>query len=671
MNKHALGLAVGLAVMQPQAVHALSLGEVKVESVLSQPLRARIDLHDIAVNDLSDVNIQVASENLFRRMGMERSFTVNNLKFDTVLYGDQPALLIHTRYPFKDPFLHIVLEVSHQNQVILQEYTLMPDMPQAQSPVRTDAGRRYVVKRGDTLFKIASRFRYAGTNTNQMMLAILQRNPRAFVRGDGNRLKANVEMTIPARQVVNTVTRRDAQAFRGRLVKDNFSKKALAKQPVAQPERSVDALNELEKTRQHLTALQDQTRDVKTALQTSETDVQQHADASVSQPTINRLKTQLDVKDLKIAELQMRLARLNKTLLVEQATTTGSEPVASTPTVFDATTLEETSDFEPKLVIAPTSLAQHTIAMSGLPQAKAGAPSPGDADEGAVNAGTSRRQQTHKPIVITEVQQPSRQLQHAQLQQPVTAIMAVESEPVIARQSIQHSTVVVPDTPAAPTKAESRSTAEALSQPASIAIAPVQAVAAVSAPMTVSPASLLDNEADASNDLLAALTSPLALYLELGAFFLLAVVWLYARHQRRKWRLVDDVVRDLEAKRAEQGREKLLWDKLVYAPDDWLIELPELPESNIPAPQEQSQLPDVEQLEALLRHDKQPFKVPPETVTQEVAAVNAVSVGQLPQEQGDQNDQVEALRRQIDEMQQMLNNLQQHRADLERQRDAA
>lgn len=711
MNKQALALAVGLAMVQPQAVSALSLGDVRVESALSQPLRARIDLQDIAANELSDLSIRVASESLFQRMGMERPFVLNNLKFDTVLYGNQPALMIHTRYPFNEPFLHVLLEVSHQNQVVLQEYTLMPEMPQAQASSRADAGRRYAVKRGDTLFKIANRFRYAGTTSNQMMLAIVQRNPGAFIRGDGNRLKANVDMIIPSRQTVNAVSRRDAQSFRERLVKKNLSEKTLGKQPFVQPERSTESLSELEQARQHLKSLREKARDVSATLQKPELTervikdeslADQGDDFSVSQSTIRRLNAQLEVKELKIAELQMRLARLNKKMLVEQEATVRPD-IHTTDTektsVVDATTLEASRDFKPALVVAPTSLAQHTIDMAGLPKAKSGSPSPGDADERAANTATSNNQQrTHQPVMIKEVQQ----LPHTS-SAPVSSTVTTHTVDTVAASANNNAVqaAVLPE--AKQDVAPTNDSATQVEAPIASVEAPVEQAIGVSgvAPSAASPNSVLpDNDVDKPTDLLAMLTSPLALYLELAAFVLLAFVWLYARHQRRKWRLVDDVVRDLEVKRAEEGREKLLWDKLVYAPHDWMIALPEAMEQEV-APEAESkeptQLPDVEQLEALLKNDKmkvrqsasrhQPVfpasflddedthtpladeanETNNEQMVRETSAMPSVedSPSALP------GTQVEILRRQIDEMQRMLESLQQHRSYLEQQRDAA
>lgn len=649
MNKHALALAVGLAVMQPQAVHALILGEVQIESELSQPLRARIDLHDIAVNDLPDLSVRVASENLFQRMGMERSLALNNLTLDTVLYGDQPTLLIHTRYPFNEPFLHVLLEVSHQNQVVVQEYMLMPELPKVQSQLRADTRRRYSVKRGDTLFKIASRFRYSGTNSNQMMLAILQRNPRAFVRGDGNRLKANVEMTIPARQVVTDVSPRQAQVFRAQLVKSKLSEFVLSKQPAAQPERALEALTEIDQARQHVQALKQKNATVEQRLTTA-IPVEKTPTADAGEQSNDQLVSQLEVKTLKIAELQMRLARLNKKLLMQEA----EEAQAIRETTYD----KPASDEHVIDIIALTTMPS-AASLSSENKLK---------ETQAQPVATESR--LNEPVTITTVETGTGTgLDIEKDLQTSPKPEASSAEPIgEPTANIPTDLPMVSDLLAQLNAVDAVQSEQSVSTSQEVSTSPATVTATATA-IDVPGVETL------SKRIYALLTSPWVLYLELAALVTLLGVWLYARHRRRQreWRLVDDVVRDLEIKRIEEGRIKMVWSKLVFAPDHWLIDLPESTERSTPTRQEhtQSQLPDVEQLEALLRHDKQPFKVPSEAVTQEVAAVNAVSVDQLPQEQDDQNDQVEALRRQIDEMQQMLNNLQQHRADLERQRDAA
>ncbi|NQX88357.1 MAG: hypothetical protein HRT77_06810 [Halioglobus sp.] len=59
------------------------------------------------------------------------------------------------------------------------------------------AGARYMISRDDTLWRIASRAKPAGTSVHQTMLDIQRLNPDAFVNGNINRIKAGYIIYLP------------------------------------------------------------------------------------------------------------------------------------------------------------------------------------------------------------------------------------------------------------------------------------------------------------------------------------------------------------------------------------------------------------------------------------------------------------------------------------------
>ena len=79
----------------------------------------------------------------------------------------------------------------------------------AQRQASADAARRvatapqnntYKVRRGDTLSKIANKLGYNGVRDEQMMVALFEKNRRAFSKSNMNNLKAGVLMTRPSLQ---------------------------------------------------------------------------------------------------------------------------------------------------------------------------------------------------------------------------------------------------------------------------------------------------------------------------------------------------------------------------------------------------------------------------------------------------------------------------------------
>lgn len=73
-------------------------------------------------------------------------------------------------------------------------------------------GDSYPVQKGDTLFSIAKQTMSGSANIHQMMVALLQDNPKAFIKGDMNRLKAGYILRVPDEETVAAIDRRDAKA---------------------------------------------------------------------------------------------------------------------------------------------------------------------------------------------------------------------------------------------------------------------------------------------------------------------------------------------------------------------------------------------------------------------------------------------------------------------------
>src|SRR5690606_11065143 len=70
---------------------------------------------------------------------------------------------------------------------------------------------RVEVRRGDTLFEIAQRHQHAGTNVFQMLAALYQANPQAFIRQNMNLVRAGASLAVPDAATVRAIDPREAQ----------------------------------------------------------------------------------------------------------------------------------------------------------------------------------------------------------------------------------------------------------------------------------------------------------------------------------------------------------------------------------------------------------------------------------------------------------------------------
>jgi len=81
----------------------------------------------------------------------------------------------------------------------------------APAPAASGDGGSYTVKPGDTLGKIALRNKSAGVSLDQMLVAMFQANPNAFIGQNMNRVLAGRTLTIPANSDAQAISQTDAR----------------------------------------------------------------------------------------------------------------------------------------------------------------------------------------------------------------------------------------------------------------------------------------------------------------------------------------------------------------------------------------------------------------------------------------------------------------------------
>lgn len=296
VKKHtALGFAISMALSYPVALSALGLGEIRSNSQLNQPLRAQIDLLSTSAQEAGQLQVRLASPDVFSRVGIDRPPILENLKFTPTMQNGKPVIMVSSDQALNEPFLNFLLEVSWPQGQLLKEYTVLldppvllqtgktgsdnavavraepksasgvverapqanpsantntrtkiqvaaPDQNNTQQKVAQDiiaqqaaiaareeakkssapassAKKKYRVKRGDTMQKVASKFKDRGVSTDQMMVALFRANPQAFFGDNINNLKAGSVMVKPANSQVAAVTSSESK----RLIKQHYS----------------------------------------------------------------------------------------------------------------------------------------------------------------------------------------------------------------------------------------------------------------------------------------------------------------------------------------------------------------------------------------------------------------------------------------------------------------
>jgi pilus assembly protein FimV len=240
--------------------YGLGLGELELNSALNQQFSAEIELTNVRGLQVEEILPNLASQEDFDRVGVERNYLLTDLRF-RVVPGDDGALVIRvtSSKPIIEPFLNFIVEVLWPTGRILREYTVLLDPPvfgeggvEAVRPSQTSApavtqssqtqaqptqsrqappaprvaprtpatetpsaaprtvenntdrrgqisGDEYgMTGQGDTLWNIALRVRPNDTvSVQQTMLALQRANPEAFINNNINLLKAGYVLRIP------------------------------------------------------------------------------------------------------------------------------------------------------------------------------------------------------------------------------------------------------------------------------------------------------------------------------------------------------------------------------------------------------------------------------------------------------------------------------------------
>lgn len=252
-------MAVALGVASTDA-SAFALGQLKVQSALGEPLRAEIDVTEMAAAEADSLKINVASADAFKNAGVPYNAALSDVKatLQRRAGGQYVVRLTGTR-PLNDPFIDLLLEANGSSGRMVRDYTVLLDppvtrqaapsapispstpqigtapaersgqaaararrerapvapvtappaaapapatsaapVPSAAAPIRPTSGEQVTVQRGDTASKIAGAHKSADVSLDQMLVALLLSNPDAFIGGNVNRIKAGAVLDLPS-----------------------------------------------------------------------------------------------------------------------------------------------------------------------------------------------------------------------------------------------------------------------------------------------------------------------------------------------------------------------------------------------------------------------------------------------------------------------------------------
>lgn len=283
--------AAAVAVLSLWGSHAsaLSLGRMTVLSALGEPLRAEIDIPDINAEEAASLKTTVALPEAYQAAGIEYNPALRGLQMTLQRKPDGRAfILVNSDRAMNDPFVDLILEASWSSGRIVRDYTMLfdppslrqaqtvtvtapqvssapasvtpaqtpaastpsastrpavpartvPPPPTAETPARTPvaSSKRVTIKSGDTAGRIAAANKPSGVSLDQMLVALLRRNPDAFVDGNINRIKAGAVMNVPSAEQAQATPAHEASQIVVAQSRDfnDFRRKLAGSAPAAQ-----------------------------------------------------------------------------------------------------------------------------------------------------------------------------------------------------------------------------------------------------------------------------------------------------------------------------------------------------------------------------------------------------------------------------------------------------
>ncbi|MEZ5664774.1 MAG: FimV/HubP family polar landmark protein [Burkholderiaceae bacterium] len=264
--------------LSPQA-HALGLGRIVVQSALGEPLRAQIDVPEINAAEAESLRVSLAPQSAYRAAGMEISPALFNLQITLQRRPDGSAYLqLSSPRAINEAFLDLIVEANWASGKLVRDYTLLFDPPRTAQPVPaplppatsaapasaapapttaapatasstpvtppvTPAARppvpapdmQVLVERGDTAGRIAMANLPANVSLDQMLVAMLRSNPKAFINNNVNRVRAGAVLDMPTAESAGEVSASEARQIIAAQARDfnEFRRRLAARAPDA------------------------------------------------------------------------------------------------------------------------------------------------------------------------------------------------------------------------------------------------------------------------------------------------------------------------------------------------------------------------------------------------------------------------------------------------------
>ena len=230
-------------------VYALGLGKIELSSALNETFKAEIPVNAASGDEAETLQVRLASNDEFERAGLVKNAVITQLKFKVSQRAGKTIITVSSKNPVKEPLLDFLLLAKTSSGQLIREYTVLLDPPkhvfrakpsassvvaspnisqpkrvvsqlrpasndyQYNAPSLAGANSYGRTSRTDTLWGIALKTRpNPDVSVHQMMLALVDKNKKAFIKHNINGLKSGYTLAIPSASDLQKLSKQQALA---------------------------------------------------------------------------------------------------------------------------------------------------------------------------------------------------------------------------------------------------------------------------------------------------------------------------------------------------------------------------------------------------------------------------------------------------------------------------
>ena len=184
--------------------HSVELGNIHVFSKLREPLNAQVKIIPGKQENINQIKISLAEDNLYQKFGIEKNSIYDSLSLKLIKNqnGDDVISLVSSSL-VTDGFFDILFNITYADKTMSREVQFYVDQGTNATaenllPKNTISKKTFqILSSEDTIYKIAREHQMPGVSRAQMINAIFNLNRTAFDKEDINQIKIGSVLTLP------------------------------------------------------------------------------------------------------------------------------------------------------------------------------------------------------------------------------------------------------------------------------------------------------------------------------------------------------------------------------------------------------------------------------------------------------------------------------------------